>query len=84
MFNLYFTPEILTNGYSVDIFTFISLFAVFCAISVIVTKNPIVSVCAPFWLFFVCIYASYLYPKLNIKVEESNRCEAENTINPQY
>ena len=53
MLNLYFTPEILTNGYSVDIFTLISIFAVFCAISVIVSKNPIVSV-----LFLIGLFGS--------------------------
>ena len=50
MLSLYFTQEILTNGYSVDIFTLISLFSVFCAISVIVSKNPIVSVLFLTWI----------------------------------
>ena len=50
---LYFTQEILTNGYSVDIFTLISIFSVFCAISVIVSKNPIVSV-----LFLIGLFGS--------------------------
>ena len=53
MFSLYFTQEIMTNGYSVDIFTLISIFAVFCAISVIVSKNPIVSV-----LFLIGLFGS--------------------------
>ena len=43
----------MTNGYSVDIFTLISIFAVFCAISVIVSKNPIVSV-----LFLIGLFGS--------------------------
>lgn len=53
MFSLYFTQEFFTNGYSVDIFTLISIFSVFCAISVIVTKNPIVSV-----VFLIGLFAS--------------------------
>ena len=53
MFSLYFTQEIMTNCYSVDIFTLISIFAVFCVISVIVSKNPIVSV-----LFLIGLFGS--------------------------
>ena len=53
MFSLYFTQEVLTNGYSVDILTLISIFSVFCAISVIVSKNPIVSV-----LFLIGLFGS--------------------------
>lgn len=50
--------EYYTNGYNIDILSVISLFSILCAIFVIVSKNPIVSV-----LFLIGLFAgisSYL------------------------
>lgn len=55
---LHILKETFTNGYSVSIVDILSLAAVFAAIYVIVTKNPIVSVLFLIGLF-LCI-ASYL------------------------
>lgn len=58
MKNLYFVYEYYTNGYNIDILSIISLFSILCAIFVIVSKNPIVSV-----LFLIGLFAgisSYL------------------------
>jgi len=58
MNNLYLVFEFYTNGYNIDILSVISLFSVLCAIFVIVSKNPIVSV-----LFLIGLFAgisSYL------------------------
>jgi len=53
MKNLFLINETFTNGYSSHILDIISLFAIFCAISVIITKNPIISV-----LFLIGLFAS--------------------------
>jgi NADH-ubiquinone oxidoreductase chain 6 len=56
--NLYLVYEYYTNGYNIDILSVISLFSILCAIFVIVSKNPIVSV-----LFLIGLFAgisSYL------------------------
>ena len=58
MNNLYFLNETFTNGYNVQILYFISIAAILCGISVIISKNPIVSVLYLIGLF-LCI-ASYL------------------------
>ena len=58
MNNLYFFNENLTNGYNVEILYLISLISVLCAILVIISKNPIISVLYLIGLF-LCI-ASYL------------------------
>lgn len=58
MNNLFLINEKFTNGYSTEILSAISLFAVLCAIFVIISKNPIVSVLFLIGLFF-CI-SSYL------------------------
>lgn len=58
MNTLYIINETYTNGYSVVILDFLTIISIFCAISVIVTKNPIVSV-----LFLIGLFlsmASYL------------------------
>ena len=44
MNNLFILNETFTNGFSHIALTFISLFSILCAISVIISKNPIVSV----------------------------------------
>lgn len=53
MNNLYLINEIYTNGYTFSILDILSIFAIFCAISVIVNKNPIISV-----LFLIGLFAS--------------------------
>ncbi len=58
MNTLYIINETYTNGYSVVILDFLTIISILCAISVIVTKNPIVSV-----LFLIGLFlsiASYL------------------------
>ena len=58
MNNLFIINETFTNGYISNILDIISIFAIFCAISVIVNKNPIISVLFLIGLF-ACI-SSYL------------------------
>jgi NADH-ubiquinone oxidoreductase chain 6 len=41
---MYIINETFTNGYNVDILNIISFLSIFCAIAVIISKNPIVSV----------------------------------------
>lgn len=53
MNNLFLINETFTNGYISYILDIISIFAIFCAISVIITKNPIISV-----LFLIGLFAS--------------------------
>jgi NADH-ubiquinone oxidoreductase chain 6 len=53
MNNLFLISETFTNGYISNILNIISLFAIFCAISVIVNKNPIISI-----LFLIGLFAS--------------------------
>jgi len=53
MNNLFLINETFTNGYISNILDIISIFAVFCAISVIINKNPIISV-----LFLIGLFAS--------------------------
>lgn len=53
MENLFLINETFTNGYWSYILDIISIFAIFCAISVIITKNPIISV-----LFLIGLFAS--------------------------
>jgi len=50
---LFLLNEVYTNGYIWNILDMISIFAVFCAISVIINKNPIISV-----LFLIGLFAS--------------------------
>lgn len=52
MNNLFIIYETYTNGYRTDILDILSLLAILCGILVIISKNPIVSVRAPFWIFF--------------------------------
>lgn len=58
MHSLYFLNETFTNGYNIQILYFISLASILCAILVVISKNPIVSVLYLIGLF-LCI-ASYL------------------------
>jgi NADH-ubiquinone oxidoreductase chain 6 len=51
--NLFLINETFTNGYLYNMLDLISIFAIFCAISVIITKNPIISV-----LFLIGLFAS--------------------------
>ena len=51
--NLFLINETFTNGYIFNILDIISIFAIFCGISVIVNKNPIISV-----LFLIGLFAS--------------------------
>ena len=53
MNNLFILYETYTNGYKADILDIISLSAILCAILVIISKNPIVSV-----LFLIGLFAS--------------------------
>lgn len=55
---LHFLHETFTSGYNVQIIYFLSIGSIFCAILVIITKNPIVSVLYLIGLF-LCI-ACYL------------------------
>jgi len=58
MYNLFLIYEFSTNGYNINTLSIISLLSILCAISVIVNKNPIVSV-----LFLIGLFAgisSYL------------------------
>jgi len=50
---LYLINETYTNGYIPNILDIISIFAIFCAILVIINKNPIISV-----LFLIGLFAS--------------------------
>ena len=50
---LYLINETYTNGYIPNILDIISIFAIFCAISVIINKNPIISI-----LFLIGLFAS--------------------------
>lgn len=59
MYNtLYFISDNNTNGYSIELLDFLSLFAVLSGIFVIISKNPIISVLFLIGLF-LCI-SSYL------------------------
>ena len=58
MYNLFLIYETFTNGLYSDILNIISLFAIFCGVFVIISKNPVVSV-----LFLIGLFgniASYL------------------------
>ena len=55
---LYFLNETFTNGYNIQILYFASIGSILCAILVIISKNPIISVLYLIGLF-LCI-ASYL------------------------
>ena len=58
MNNLFLVNETFTNGYLANILNIISLFAIFCGVFVIISKNPVVSV-----LFLIGLFgniASYL------------------------
>nr|YP_010836031.1 hypothetical protein QLP54_mgp35 [Phyllosticta yuccae]WGC90047.1 hypothetical protein [Phyllosticta yuccae] len=46
------------KGYYYGSLELISLFAIFCGIFVIISKNPIFSVCAPFWIFYARIMSA--------------------------
>src|SRR5271157_2279736 len=52
MNNILLINEYFTNGYRIEILSAISLFSVLCAIFVIISKNPIVSVLFLIGLFF--------------------------------
>src|SRR6187402_3622295 len=51
--NLFLINETFTNGYISNILDIMTVLAIFCAISVIVNKNPIISV-----LFLIGLFAS--------------------------
>ncbi len=53
MNNLFLINETFTNGYISNILDIVSVLAIFCAISVIVNKNPIISI-----LFLIGLFAS--------------------------
>jgi len=53
MNNLFLIYETFTNGYIANILDIISILAVFCGISVIINKNPIISV-----LFLIGLFAN--------------------------
>jgi len=58
MFNLFLIKEIYTNGFIPNVLDIISLIAIICAIFVIISKNPIISV-----LFLIGLFggiSSYL------------------------
>ena len=52
-YTLYILQETFTNGFNFLILDFISIISIFCAISVIINKNPIVSV-----LFLIGLFLS--------------------------
>lgn len=43
--------ETLTNGFAVELLYVISLASIIFGLFVVICKNPVVSVCAPFWIF---------------------------------
>jgi len=53
MNNLFTINETITNGYKIEALDIISLFSILCAILVIISKNPIVSV-----LYLIGLFAS--------------------------
>jgi len=53
MWNLYLLNEIITNSLNYNLLSMISIISILCGISVIVTKNPIVSV-----LFLIGLFIS--------------------------
>ena len=53
MNNLFLVNETFTNGYLANILNIISLFAIFCGVFVIISKNPVVSV-----LFLIGLFLS--------------------------
>src|SRR5215471_12784184 len=53
MYNLQMITEFFTSGYKVGLLNFISLIAILCGISVIISKNPIISV-----LFLIGLFLS--------------------------
>jgi len=58
MFNLFLIKETYTNGFTPNILDIVSLIAIICAIFVIISKNPIISV-----LFLIGLFggiSSYL------------------------
>ena len=58
MSNLYVLTEVFTNGFYYDLLDIISIGSILCGVSVIVAKNPVVSVLFLIGLFFSI--ASYL------------------------
>jgi NADH:ubiquinone oxidoreductase subunit 6 (subunit J) len=58
MSNLYVLTEVFTNGFYYDLLDIISIVSILCGVSVIVAKNPVVSVLFLIGLFFSI--ASYL------------------------
>jgi NADH-ubiquinone oxidoreductase chain 6 len=58
MTNLYVLTEVFTNGFYYDLLDIISIVSILCGVSVIVAKNPVVSVLFLIGLFFSI--ASYL------------------------
>ena len=58
IYNLYLLHENITSGYSTIILDLLSFISIFCAVSVVISKNPIISV-----LFLIGLFlsiASYL------------------------
>jgi len=49
---LYLVNEMTFSGYSVFNLDLLYIIAILLGIFVIISKNPIVSVCAPFWISF--------------------------------
>lgn len=58
MVSLHVVYENFTVGYKDLFLDCFSIVAILCGIFVIVSKNPIVSICAPFWIFLA---NNYLY-----------------------
>lgn len=58
MFNVYILNDVYANGYQFNSLNIISILSIFCGVSVIIAKNPIVSVLYLIGLFFSI--ASYL------------------------
>lgn len=61
MNSLYLITENITNGYRAEFLDILTLIAILCGILVIVSKNPIISVCAPFWISFALKLNSITY-----------------------
>ena len=71
MNNLFLVNETFTNGYLANILNIISLFAIFCGVFVIISKNPVVSV-----LFLIGLFgniASYLIVRLCAYCHNGNK-----------
>lgn len=61
MYNLFILADNITNGFLIDVIKFLYLISILCAIFVIISKNPIISVLFLIGLFItISIYLLFL------------------------